>query len=359
MWLNMPVLYQLINLGSSQWLECPEDLKKNGIDFVNENTLDEKYPYLCLYWGWSESDGQYQGSADLKKMAGSVSALPVVNNLAEFNQVVPKDLRSINGFDFSKYGDDGLKNYILNFFGIINQTRKIFISYRRTEASAVAHQLFDALLQKGYHPFLDCVSIETGAPFQEYLRNELADADVFVYLNSPDYKNSQYTKEEKDCAQKMNMGVVQVLLYGVKKDDSFINAACIDVKGSDKKNENIYDGWINAIVVEIEKRRAEFFRYRRKALIDSYQRKNPNIIVAGDFNEILINPNNSEMASLCLHIPKSQDLQMAEESLNKLRKSHAKILLYDKQFCRRDICDHLSWLNQYLSNVIQTRDINA
>ena len=357
--LNMPVLYQLINLGSPQWLVCPEDLKNYGIDFVNENALDDKYPYLYLYWGWSESDCHYQGSTNLKKLADNVSALPIVNDPAEFNQVIPKDLHSINAFDFGKNGAEGLKNYILKFFGIINQTKKIFISYRRTETSAVAHQLFDVLQQKGYYPFLDCVSIETGVPFQEYLRNELADADVFVYLNSPDYKNSQYTLEEKDCAQKMNMGIVQVLLYGQKKDESFINAACIDVRGPDKKNDNIYDGWINAIVLEIEKRRAEFFRYRRKVLIDSYRRKNPNVTVAGMQNDLLINANKAEVASLCLHIPKSQDLQMADETLNGLNNKYKKILLYDKQFCRRDISDHLNWLNQNLSNVIQTRDINA
>lgn len=352
-------LYQIVNLGPSQWKECPEDLKKYGIDFVNENALDDKYPYLYLYWGWSKSDCHYQGSTNLKKLADNVSALPIVNNLAEFNQVVPEDLHSLNAFDFGKNGEEGLKNYILNFFGFINQTRKIFISYRRTETSAVAHQLFDALQQKGYLPFLDNISIESGVPFQEYLRNELADADVFVYLNSPDYENSQYTLEEKDCAQKMNMGVVQVLLYGQEKDESFINATCVDVRGTDKKNDNISDGWINAIVLEIEKRRAEFFRYRRKVLIDAYRRKNPNVAVAGIQNDLLINANKAEVASLCLHIPKSQDLQKADEALNSLKKKYKKILLYDKQFCRRDISDHLSWLNQNLSNVIQTRDINA
>ena len=114
--LNMPVLYQLINLGSPQWLVCPEDLKKYGIDFVNENALDDKYPYLYLYWGWSESDCHYQGSTNLKKLADNVSALPIVNDPAEFNQVVPEDLHSINAFIFGKNGEEGLKNYILNFF---------------------------------------------------------------------------------------------------------------------------------------------------------------------------------------------------------------------------------------------------
>lgn len=355
----MSILYQIVNMGSPQWQECPEDLKKYGVDFVNERTLDDKYPYLYLYWGSSESDCHYHGSINLKKLADNASALPIVNNPAEFNQVIPEDLHSINAFDFGKNGEEGLKNYILNYFGFINQTRKIFISYRRTETSAVAHQLFDALQQKGFLPFLDCISIETGVPFQEYLRNELADADVFVYLNSPDYGNSRYTVEEKDCAQKMNMGVVQVLLLGVKRDESFINAACIDVKESDKKNDNISDGWINTIVLEIEKRRAEFFRYRRKVLIDSYRRKNPNVIFAGEQNDLLINANKAEMVSLCLHIPKSQDLQNACETLNCLRKRYKKILLYDKQFCRRDISNHLNWLNHYLSNAIQTRDINA
>jgi len=76
-------------------------------------------------------------------------------------------------------------------------------------------------------------------------------------------------------------------------------------------------------------------------------------------NDLLIDSKNMEKASLCLHIPKSQDLQKADEALNSLKKKYKKILLYDKQFCRRDISDHLNWLNQNLSNVIQTRDINA
>ena len=111
----MSILYQIVNMGSPQWQECPEDLKKYGVDYVNERTLDDKYPYLYLYWGSSESDCHYHGSINLKKLADNVSVLPIVNNLAEFNQVIPEDLHSINAFDFGKNGEQGLKNYILNF----------------------------------------------------------------------------------------------------------------------------------------------------------------------------------------------------------------------------------------------------
>ena len=28
----MSILYQIVNMGSPQWQECPEDLKKYGVD---------------------------------------------------------------------------------------------------------------------------------------------------------------------------------------------------------------------------------------------------------------------------------------------------------------------------------------
>ena len=184
---------------------------------------------MYLYWGSSYSDAQYDGKIELTKLANLGLVLPIVDNPENFRNFIPEALGEVNALIYDSNGSLKLENYILAHFGLIEQNRKIFISYKRSDTTGVAIQLFDELTKLGYRPFLDAYSIGSGVNFQEYLKHELADSDVFVFLNSKDYYNSPYTTEEIECAQKLNLGIVQVDFDGCVEKRNILNSAKIEV----------------------------------------------------------------------------------------------------------------------------------
>jgi hypothetical protein len=60
----------------------------------------------------------------------------------------------------------------------------------------VAVQLHDHLSGAGFDVFLDTHDIRPGEPFQEMLWHRLADCDVVIMLDTPNYFESKWTKQE-------------------------------------------------------------------------------------------------------------------------------------------------------------------
>ena len=356
-------LYQIVNLGTPKWKDIPEELSSHNIDFVEDANVDGNYPCLYLYWGASNADSQYNGAVDFGKMICAGSILPIVEDAAKFRDFVPKALESVNALIYDVNGDKKLENHILAYFGLIEQNRKVFISYKRSDTSGVAIQLFDELTKLGYRPFLDSYSIEPGVDFQEYLKHELSDSDVFVFLNSKNYPKSQFTIEEIECAQKLNLGIVQIDFDGCVEEWNILN--CAKVVMEPRKNMDYRLGirkeLLMDIIAKIEEKRAAFFEYRRKALIDTYRILHPAAKIVGERNNFVLD--GCELSAFCVHIPKSTDLEKNEMDLStycsKTGLMCNKVLLYDAQFCRRDLFRHLKWLNGQMQKTIQTRDVNA
>lgn len=63
----------------------------------------------------------------------------------------------------------------------------------------------------GFDVFLDTHSIRPGEPFQEELWHRMTDSDVVILLNTPNFLDSQWTKEELAKASAMSLGVIQII----------------------------------------------------------------------------------------------------------------------------------------------------
>jgi hypothetical protein len=113
----------------------------------------------------------------------------MVPKLAQFNDFVFDELRGINGMELK--ADDPqlerLAGVLLEGLGLVRKSRRLFISYKRSETQGVAIQLYEALDHGGFGVFLDTLSIRPGEPFQEVLWHRLADTDVIVLLDSPGF----------------------------------------------------------------------------------------------------------------------------------------------------------------------------
>lgn len=352
------ILYQICNLGTPE-IEHIADLRitDNRISFVQTEGVNPKLPCIYLYWGMSESDKQNQSGIDLNKLVYDGMVLPIVPDANKFNDYIPDELRKINAFHWDAKKTELLANRILKFFGLLECTSKVFISYRRSDTTAFAHQLYEELCKSKFVPFLDCYCIESGVPFQEYLRNEVVDSDVFIYLNSPNYEDSEYTKEERDCAQKLSIGVVQVVFNNAAATQ-LLNSVVI-ATGEDADKDNTYSQeLLERVVKEVNTQRAVMYEFRRKSMINSYRMINDGDTIVLRDSGVIFNVTKHELLNPVVHVPNSVDFQKTDKMLNWASPDiYKRCLLYDSQFVRRDILDHINWLNTSLP--IKSFDINA
>jgi hypothetical protein len=153
-----------------------------------------------------------QASALDALVAAGIPVLPVVED-APAAGGLPDPLKKINAFLKSSYGADwagGLVDEVLGLAWTRRRTRKVFISYKRTDSAPMAGQLFDKLNRLGYETFLDDASIDKGAEFQRELKWWLNDADMLLVLLSPAFDKSEWCLEEIAFAQARYIGVLCV-----------------------------------------------------------------------------------------------------------------------------------------------------
>ena len=86
--------------------------------------------------------------------------LPTFKN--SFNAETPEQLSNQNGLKYDAYQNEKIVNLILESFGKLRNTRKVFVSYKRSESTSVAIQLFEALEKNNFDVFLDTHSIKQG-----------------------------------------------------------------------------------------------------------------------------------------------------------------------------------------------------
>ena len=127
-------------------------------------------------------------------LSGGVTVIPVADSLDGYSSKVPPPLTKINGAPRKPQID--VVQAILRGLGLTRFQRQAFITYKRTDSTGVAIQLFDGLSERGYHPFLDTASIEIGDDFQSALWDRISDADVHLFLDTPNALNSSWICQE-------------------------------------------------------------------------------------------------------------------------------------------------------------------
>ena len=144
--------------------------------------------------------------------------IPVVEDLLKFTETSPTEVSKFNGFQLADERDIGeLAGLVLELIGLQRAKRKIFISYARADSSAIASQLRLAFMRRWYSVFLDSVSIRPGVLFQNSLKEELADSDVVIFLDSPNARGRLYVEEELAFAGNAGLGGLQVVWPGLDR----------------------------------------------------------------------------------------------------------------------------------------------
>lgn len=177
---------------------------------VEAEKVRQNNPVVYLYFAEEHvtSDSLYVDS--LIKECG-VCILPVVGKDQAF-AVLPQSLRGINGFRIVDIEDTGyMVDCILNEFSLLWNTCRVFISYKRSDSSAVAEQLYLELKRAGYDVFIDVCDIPKGRVLRDEIGHSLADADLMLLLDTKDVPASDWVREEIAKVGRLQVAVLQLV----------------------------------------------------------------------------------------------------------------------------------------------------
>src|SRR5690606_9773137 len=288
----MKYKYQLIVLGSDVIvkqeilnqivLELENlNLPKEFVKVIPASSVDTDYegnqPAFGLYFG--DVNGDFKDLEITEKLLkDGTMILPIFFN--GFKSDIPSVLSNQNAIQYHSNEINRITNIVLEAFELLRSTRKVFISYKRAESSSVAIQLYEALEGNNFDVFLDTHSIQKGEPFQDELWHRMSYCDVIVLLNTPEFLESHWCKEEFAEASAKQIGIVQLIWpnhqiididkssyisYPIQlKENDFINGI-IDSSGCFTKSV------LDQVVVEVESVRARNLAARQDNLITEFR----------------------------------------------------------------------------------------
>jgi hypothetical protein len=316
---------------------------------------DPATPIVAIYFGHASAvPCDVDVLRDLR--ATAVVVIPVVEDLEEYTAQTPPELHPVNGFAAAK--DDGnfddLANLVLENLGLLRRTRRLFISYKRTESSTEALELRHALDARGYDVFLDTHSVPRGDDFQEVLWQRMADSDVVVLLDTPGFLASRWTKEELAQAQAMTIGIVQVIWP--KHDRADYTELCepVYLEPEDFKTGGglILDA-LTRILVAVEKLRARSVAARHNNIVrefcDAAAIAHVPTVVQPERYISARTTRGQVIAIPAVGVPDALRYHEASVRLGDASGSATTVvLIYDQRGLRPRWCAFLDWLDDFL-----------
>ncbi len=339
---------------------------KDNVKILNRRNFYKEYranlPSYCLYFNNTKNT-----FADLdiinKLINDAVLILPIVININNFSSYIPKELRGINGYGLSSNLDiEPLVGSILEGLSLLRLSRRIFISYRRVESSAVAIQLYEQLEKAGFDVFLDTHKIRPGEPFQDELWHRLADTDTVVLLNTPGFLNSEWTTQELAKANSMSIGILHIIWPRHKPEEIAELSLPYKLKLTDFVNRKynssksyLRERTIKKIISEVESLRARSLAARRNNIITEFIKSANKLKIRTCLHpekfitvqkkyekDVLIIPT--------IGVPQAFTYNQSEEIINRIKSKNISetYLLFDHRNIREKWLKHLAWLDQYL-----------
>ncbi len=374
----MKYKYQLILLGENEdlfnkvkleLLDRFDELKliQDLLKIITKDSIEDytgAEPAYVIYSGHKDKlDKKTEEILHSQKLDGNV-ILPVY--LDNFKNEMPDFLSNQNGLKF----DDNIKkicNLVLEGFELLRKNRKVFISYKRSESSNIAIQLYEALEQNNFDVFLDTHSVDKGEDFQEELWHRMTDCDVILMLNTKEFLKSEWCNKELEKAHIKRIGIVHLIWPDCEFEDfahlayskKLLNRDFDKPIFSDLTKGRLKGEILQEIVNLIEGARARNLASRQDSLITDFTQAAHN-------NKMDVNLQYSRYITQDLSngkrivyiptvgVPQSINCHNSQKLISKIEKNQIEsiYLIYDEMSIRNYWLEHLDWLNNYLD--IQT-----
>lgn len=335
-------------------LSMPNDFAvRTGDEVVN---WTPKASTVALYFGGDPSaDAQIVDRLE----AAKVPIVPVVPKGTPVGDAVPEEIAETNAF-FLEPGDgalEALASVAFEVMGLLHMQRRVFISYRRTASRHVAIQLHDELTARGFDVFLDTHDIRPGQPFQEMLWHRLSDCDVTIMLDTKDYFESKWTKQEIGRSQALGIQILRIIWPGLEGSRHLSLSNTFPLSHADFTGKRLR----RALIVEIAKS-TEALRGRSIATrhLDLVGRLKIEVTrIGGKFEGI------GKYRSISLTLPNGKELEaypmVGVPTADLLNDIHVKAegaghgrfpcLVYNHVGIRPLWLAHLQWLDHHISAV--------
>lgn len=343
------------------------------LDRDNFTEYTDANPAFCIYMGQRTSTSFLDEEIVNKLVKDATLLLPLIDeNLSEFNSLVPQVIQKYNGLSLLDLSQDlaiqKIVNNSLEAFNLLKSKRRAFVSYKRSDSSSVAIQLYEYLEQHNFDVFLDTHSIRKSESFQEELLQRMIDSDVIVLLSTENYLESEWTQKELSEANLASIGLVQVVwpeytvIQGAQlsevyklEDSDFINNDFRNI------NARLNEDSLLKIVQFTEALRARTLASRQDRLISTfmhYAEKSKVTATLSSHKFIELDRNGEKSVVVpaigmpkALNCEESQTLikSIYEEGLDKI------YILYDEIHIRDIWVRHLNWLNEHLP--VKTKEI--
>lgn len=375
--------YQLILLGDTTNDACKriktiffEKIRAIGLnnemfEVIYASDFHDKYsnkqPSFVFYFGMKNHSDK---DADLLKLLleNGDAVFPMYFG-ENFEEEIPEIIQTMNGKRYDSKQCDRYVNYAFESMRLLRETRKLFISYRRTDSSAVANQLFDAFVRNNYDVFLDTYSIRPAEHFQEELHHRMTDCDVLIQLYTNDFKNSKWCNEEILAANQKQIGVVEIVWPDCTPDIHNLLCEPIQLKPEmfidqsfGNKNSLIKDEIIEAIASIVESVRARNLAARQDNLVGEFveeaRKQGRQLLQEYRYLVETLNDGKTRLFIPAIGVPQSYDCFNSLRFRNLLNNDKIDLfLIYDDLRIRKKWIEHLEWLNESLEvKTIKKRD---
>ena len=281
--------------------------------------------------------------------ASSIKNAQIIPVIFKKDEELHSSIKHINAFVYNEECKDSsneqLCNVILERLGIIRNTKNVFISYKREDTSNLANEIWKKLVVEGYTVFLDKKRIDIGVDFMDRIRYAIADADVFVLLDSPGYFSSVYTKKEMYAACLSRVPIVMLTQEKAEKAEKYDF-----VYQYLKSNDTVSDEEFLCLIKRIREIQEQTHIYRLSKIRTKFNGFEGNKEI--QLSNLYI-PNKGDKEICSIHaiygIPKTTDLEaIQKDELNPNVKVAA---IYDDLCLPKSCYEHVEWLNNEMRGI--------
>ena len=371
--------YQLIFLGNTGCEACKK-IRKHFLEMLEERGLDASLvavldgtklmageyksskPTFAYYFG-DQNHGDKDVDA-LKILMGNADAVfPIFFTEDRFKQEIPTVLHPVNGKLYADDVLDSIVNVAFEELRLLRKRRRVFISYKRSDSVAVANQLYDMLSRQQFDVFLDTYAIRGAADFQAVLHHRITDSDVLIQLNSPNFMDSDWCKEEISEANARQVGVLQLnwpgANPGLANQLSMVRKLeAVDFNGDSyqRSDATLKDAVLTEIAAKVESLRARNIAARQDGLTAEFvkeaERQSRNIVKEPLFLVEKRQEGKYWYYIPAIGVPQSMDcyesLEMLGQWLVDGVMPERVFLIYDDMRILPKWIAHLDWMNKYL-----------
>lgn len=228
---------------------------------------------VVVYVGSSAGAGDPAVEDEMRRaLASGFAILPVVRS-TDTGQVadsLPSLIEHLNAVGWQQ-DPAVVVATIMRLLGLVEDERRIFLSYVRRDSAVVAEQLHRALQERQFDVFLDRFSVPPGADFQRRLTEDLADKAFLLLLESNHVRESGWVQYEINYALTHRIGVLAATMPNVAEDllAPVDEAFRFRLASEDLNDQELTSTALDALLHRIEISHASALLRRREQLFGS------------------------------------------------------------------------------------------